>query len=105
MVSKLALNLIKSQARFSLVNHTLQRCMSTQQFNNILVEKRGKVGLVTLNRPKALNALNRELMGELSVALKELENDSSIGAIVLTGSEKAFAGLCLLKRIHLESKF
>ena len=94
MVSKLALNLIKNQARFSLVNHTLQRCLSTQQFNNILVEKRGKVGLVTLNRPKALNALNRELMSELSTALKALESDDSIGAVVLTGSEKAFAGLC-----------
>ena len=104
MVSKLALSLIKNQARFSLIknqarfsliNHTLQRCLSSQQFNNILVEKRGKVGLVTLNRPKALNALNRELMSELSVALKEFEKDDSVGAIVLTGSEKAFAGLCI----------
>ena len=92
MVSKLALNLIKNQARFNLINHTLQRCMSTQQFQHVLVEKRGKVGLVTLNRPKALNALCNDLMSELSIALKELENDSSVGAIVLTGSEKAFAG-------------
>jgi len=89
MVSKFALNLIKNQS--SLINHTFQRCLSSQQFNNILVEKRGKVGLVTLNRPKALNALNNELMSELSTALRDLENDTSVGAIVLTGSEKAFA--------------
>lgn len=74
-----------------MINHTFQRCLSSQQFNNILVEKRGKVGLVTLNRPKALNALNNELMSELSTALRDLENDTSVGAIVLTGSEKAFA--------------
>ena len=103
MTSKLALNLLKNPARFSLVNHTLQRCLSSQQFNNILVEKRGKVGLVTLNRPKALNALNNELMSELSTALRELENDTSVGAIVLTGSEKAFAGEFLFGTFELQS--
>lgn len=92
MVSKFALNLIKNQARFNLINHTLQRCLSSQTYQHVLVEKRGKVGLVTLNRPKALNALCNDLMMELSVVLKELENDASVGAIVLTGSEKAFAG-------------
>jgi enoyl-CoA hydratase len=60
-------------------------------FENILVETRGRVGLVTLNRPKALNALNDALMDELGEALREFESDDGIGAIVITGSEKAFA--------------
>ncbi len=60
-------------------------------YNCILVEKRGKVGLVTLNRPKALNALNSELIGELNRALLAFEADEKIGCVVLTGSEKAFA--------------
>ena len=60
-------------------------------YEHIEVETRGRVGLVRLNRPEALNALTAELMGELSQALDELEADDDIGAIVLTGSEKAFA--------------
>ena len=60
-------------------------------YENILVETRGRVGLVTLNRPKALNALSSELMRELGDALMKFEGDENIGAMVLTGSEKAFA--------------
>ena len=60
-------------------------------FENILLERRGRVGLITLNRPKALNALCDALIRELGQALDELEADAGIGAIVLTGSEKAFA--------------
>ena len=60
-------------------------------YQNILVETRGKVGLVTLNRPKALNALSGALVRELAQALDGFEADEAIGAIVLTGSEKAFA--------------
>ena len=60
-------------------------------YENLLVETRGRVGLITLNRPKALNALNDALMDELGVALKAFDADGDIGAIVLTGSEKAFA--------------
>ncbi|AKM00199.1 MULTISPECIES: enoyl-CoA hydratase [Burkholderia cepacia complex] len=60
-------------------------------YENILVETRGRVGLVTLNRPKALNALNDALMDELGDALKAFDADDDIGAIVVTGSEKAFA--------------
>jgi len=63
-------------------------------YEYILVEKRGEkstVGLVTLNRPKALNALFDPLMLELNTALKDLDEDKTIGAIVLTGSQKAFA--------------
>ena len=58
---------------------------------NILTETRGKVGLITLNRPKAMNALSPELMRELGHALDAFAADDNIGAIVITGSEKAFA--------------
>jgi len=60
-------------------------------YENILVETRGRVGLITLNRPKALNALNDALMDELGDALGKFDAEETIGAIVLTGSEKAFA--------------
>jgi enoyl-CoA hydratase len=58
---------------------------------NLLVETRGRVGLITLNRPKALNALSDALMDELGAALLAFDADPDIGAIVLTGSAKAFA--------------
>jgi len=61
------------------------------EFQNILVERRDRVGLITLNRPKALNALNDQLMDELGAALLAFDADDGIGAIVLTGNEKAFA--------------
>jgi enoyl-CoA hydratase len=61
------------------------------RYQNILVEHRGAVGLVTLNRPQALNALNSALIEELGAALDDFERDPAIGAIVLTGSDKAFA--------------
>ena len=57
----------------------------------IKVERKGRVGLVTLNRPKQLNALSPELMQELGSALHALDADEGIGALVITGSEKAFA--------------
>jgi len=61
-------------------------------YQNILVRTEGeKVGLITLNRPKQLNALNDELMDELGQALLAFDADPAIGAIVITGSEKAFA--------------
>src|SRR5271168_5066125 len=60
-------------------------------YQNILVERRGAVGIVTLNRPQALNALNAALIAELGSALDDFEGDDAIGAIVLTGNEKAFA--------------
>jgi enoyl-CoA hydratase len=60
-------------------------------YENILTDVRGRVGVITLNRPKALNALNDALMDELGAALKHFDADDDIGAIVLTGSEKAFA--------------
>lgn len=57
----------------------------------VLVEVDGRVGILTLNRPKALNALNTELMHELVGAAQQLDADPGIGAIVITGSERAFA--------------
>jgi enoyl-CoA hydratase len=60
-------------------------------YENIIVETRGKVGLIRLNRPQALNALNRALMTDLTHALNAFEAEANIGCIVITGSEKAFA--------------
>ncbi|RFA13277.1 enoyl-CoA hydratase [Subtercola boreus] len=60
-------------------------------YENILVERRGRVGLITLNRPKALNALNAALMRDVVAAAEEFDADRGIGAIVLTGSDRAFA--------------
>ncbi|AMW79086.1 enoyl-CoA hydratase [Acinetobacter sp. TGL-Y2] len=60
-------------------------------WQTILLNKNNGVGLITLNRPKALNALNTELISEMNQALDALERDPEIGCIVLTGSEKAFA--------------
>jgi enoyl-CoA hydratase len=60
-------------------------------YQNIIVEKKGRVGVVTLNRPKALNALCDALIQELGRALDDFEADQHIGAIVITGSDKAFA--------------
>jgi enoyl-CoA hydratase len=57
----------------------------------ILAETRGRVGLITLNRPQAMNALNNQLMRELMDALEAFDKNDSIGAMVITGNEKAFA--------------
>jgi len=69
-------------------------------YETILVETRGRVGLVTLNRPSALNALNSQLIGELSQALEAFEADRAIGCIVLTGSDKAFAAGADIKEMQ-----
>ena len=68
--------------------------MNVEQKPNEMIEVRteaGKVGIVTLNRPKQLNALNDQLMVELGAALKAFDADPSIGCMIVTGSEKAFA--------------
>ncbi|KAK7683600.1 putative enoyl-CoA hydratase, mitochondrial [Cerrena zonata] len=71
------------------------RAMSTQgakEYENIIVSRPGNgVGLITLNRPKALNALSSPLFEELNYATAELDGDNEIGALVITGSERAFA--------------
>jgi enoyl-CoA hydratase len=61
------------------------------QFETILVTRVDRVATITLNRPKALNALNSQVMNEVTTAAAELDNDPGIGAIILTGNEKAFA--------------
>jgi enoyl-CoA hydratase len=60
-------------------------------YQDIVIEKKGRVGIITFNRPKTLNALCESLVAELGSALDEMEGDPGIGAIVITGSEKAFA--------------
>ncbi len=60
-------------------------------YENILVATEGKVGIIRLNRPKALNALNDQLMDELGHALRAFDADEQIGCMIITGSEKAFA--------------
>ena len=69
-------------------------------YENIIVETRGNVGLITLNRPEALNALSSPLMADLTKALDTFEADDSIGAMVLTGSEKAFAAGADIKEMQ-----
>jgi enoyl-CoA hydratase len=69
-------------------------------YKNIVVDIRGKVALITLNRPKAMNALSAELMAELGAAIDELEAGRKVGAIVLTGSEKAFAAGADIKEMQ-----
>jgi enoyl-CoA hydratase len=68
--------------------------MAPTPYETLITETRGtsgRVGLITLNRPKALNALNDQLMDELGDALRAFDGDDAIGAIVLTGSDRAFA--------------
>jgi enoyl-CoA hydratase len=60
-------------------------------YQTILVTRDERVGTITLNRPKALNALNSQVMGEVTTAAGEFDDDPGIGAIILTGNEKAFA--------------
>jgi len=72
-------------------------------YEMILVETRGRVGLVTLNRPKALNALCDQLMTELGQAMALFDADPAIGAIVLTGSEKAFAAGADIKEMKIRT--
>jgi len=60
-------------------------------YENIIVETKGRVGIIRLNRPNALNALNRALIAELTLAIDDFEKDDNIGCLLITGSEKAFA--------------
>jgi enoyl-CoA hydratase len=72
-------------------------------YENILVETRGAVGLITLNRPKALNALCDALVREMGQALDAFEADAAIGAVVVTGSDKAFAAGADIKEMQSRS--
>ncbi|MGK3954146.1 enoyl-CoA hydratase [Microbacterium sp. I2] len=72
-------------------------------FETILVDTRGKVGWITLNRPDALNALNTQVMHEVVVAASAFDADEGIGAIVVTGSERAFAAGADIKEMEDKS--
>src|SRR3954464_6524419 len=72
-------------------------------FEHIIVERKGAVGLVTLNRPKMLNALSFGVFKEIKLAIDDLEADAAIGCIVLTGSEKAFAAGADIKEMQPKS--
>ena len=69
-------------------------------YETIISETRGKVGLITLNRPKALNALNSQILAELVAAVNGFGADPGIGAMVLTGSDKAFAAGADIKEMQ-----
>lgn len=72
-------------------------------YTSILVETHQRVGLIRLNRPKALNALNAELMSELNTALGDFDKNDEIGAIVITGDERAFAAGADIKEMSTSS--
>ena len=72
-------------------------------YKTIIVETKGRTGIVTLNRPKALNALNAELIDELNQALDRYEADDDIAAIVITGSDRAFAAGADIKEMQEKS--
>ena len=72
-------------------------------YNTILVDTQGPVGIVTLNRPKAMNALNGEIVREIGAALDSFEADDAIGCIVITGNEKAFAAGADIKEMSEKS--
>ncbi len=72
-------------------------------YQMILSERRDRVGLITLNRPQALNALNNQLMREVMDALESFDADDSIGAMVITGNEKAFAAGADIKEMANKS--
>jgi len=69
-------------------------------YETIIVEKRGRVGLITLNRPEALNALNETMMLELGRALDAFESEANIGCLVISGSERAFAAGADIKEMQ-----
>jgi enoyl-CoA hydratase len=72
-------------------------------YENILVETHDAAGLIRFNRPQALNALNAQLIAELGQALAQFDRDPKIGAIVITGSEKAFAAGADIKEMASKS--
>jgi len=72
-------------------------------YETILVETVGRVGVIRINRPKALNALNGQVMSEMTAALKAFDDDDSIGAMVVTGNEKAFAAGADIKEMSTKT--
>lgn len=73
--------------------HTSAALQSEQQLNTIVVNKKGSIGYITLNRPKQLNALNLQVQDEVISTLKQFDADKEVKCVIITGSgEKAFAG-------------
>ena len=72
-------------------------------YQNIIVESKGRVGVIRLNRPQALNALNRALIGELIQAIDAFEADDNIGCLLITGNDKAFAAGADIKEMAEKS--
>lgn len=72
---------------------------SSQQYENIIVRQEGRVGIIQINRPKALNALNSPTMQELTGTLRAFDTDDNIGCIVITGSQKAFSAGADIKQM------
>ncbi|WP_325050701.1 enoyl-CoA hydratase [Nocardia suismassiliense] len=79
------------------------RATGGPDFETILLERKGRVGWITLNRPKALNALNAQVLDDVIAALDELERDDEVGAVVITGSERAFAAGADIKEMQPKS--
>lgn len=77
--------------------------MTSHNFETILTERIDRVAVITLNRPKALNALNSQVMNEVTTAAAEFDADHGIGAIIITGSEKAFAAGADIKEMSEQS--
>ncbi|GAD86085.1 enoyl-CoA hydratase [Nocardia asteroides] len=72
-------------------------------YETILLERKNRVGWITLNRPRALNALNTRVLDDIVAALAELERDDEVGAVVITGSAKAFAAGADIKEMQPKS--
>src|SRR6266566_8069608 len=81
----------RAAARPSIVRYVKNELYEESMSENIVVESRGRVGLIRLNRPQALNALNSAVIRELAQAIDTFESDDKIGCMVITGSDKAFA--------------
>jgi len=82
----MSLLLLRTAPRFQTI-----RLMSTQYTNILISRPAPSVALITLNRPKALNALSSHVMDEVNQAISEADRDDGVGAVVLTGSDRAFA--------------
>ncbi len=81
--------------KLSTVTRTFTRLLSSGRYEKLIVSRKGKnseVGLIQMNKPKALNALCPELISEIGSAVREMDADSSIRCLVLTGSERFFSG-------------
>ena len=76
---------------------------SMAEYETILTETNGRVATITLNRPKALNALNSQLLADVTAAVETFDAQENIGAIVITGGEKAFAAGADIKEMKDET--